>query len=68
MTLTDRYRIRLHSIRPVHPRGEPSYIAAMLELTYLKNEPVVEVRVTPEQAVLFIEQLAMAVRVTRRPA
>lgn len=56
------------AVGPVHPgRGVPSYIELRAIPGWLKSDYYATARLTPEQAVLLIEQLAMAVRVTTRP-
>lgn len=62
---TETRRITVLNVTPVHPgRGEPSHIEMCLVLEHLKARPVVCVRITSEQAIRLIEQLALAVRVT----
>jgi hypothetical protein len=58
-------RIELLGVRPNHPgRGEPSYIELNVALAYLRGEPVESIVLTPAEAVLLIEQLAIAIRAT----
>jgi hypothetical protein len=57
--------LRAVRVGPVHPgRGEPSYIELVALPAWLKSDQYVTARLTPAEAILLIEQLAMAVRVT----
>lgn len=58
--------LRNIDVGPVHPgRGESSYIELRAIPEWLKGNVFATARLTPEQAILLIERLAMAVRVTR---
>lgn len=59
-------KIQVLGVRPNHPgRGEPSRIELNLILSYLRGEPVETVVLTPAEAIVLIEQLALAIRVTK---
>ncbi len=53
------------NVHPVHPgRGEDSYIEVVVALDYLQGVPIAVDVLSPESALILIEQLARAVRAT----
>ncbi len=58
-------QIKVLGIRPVHRRGESSYIELSVVLAYLKDEPVASVTLSVDDALRLIEQAAKAVLVAR---
>lgn len=61
--MSDKYKIGLLGIRPVHPgRGESSRIELNIELRYLKGTPIATIILTKAEVIELLAQAATALR------
>ena len=56
--------ITLLSLRPVHPRGQPTEIHLNILLAYLNDKPVVSTQLTRRQVIQLIKECVVALEVT----